>query len=140
MRISETLNIKIDSIKKVSDNIYTIDVTGKGKKQRQIKIDRELYNNLICLTDNGLIFKTMNNKPLSRIYITTTIKRIAKRILNKNISVHTFRHSFANEMLKLTNNIKGVSQYLGHSTTAITLNMYIHNDLSINDLSLLKIN
>lgn len=138
LRISEALNIKTNDIKKQTDNIYLISITGKGKKERQIKIDNELYNNLIGLSDNGFIFKTMNDKPLSRIYITSTIKRITKRILNKNISAHIFRHSFASNMLKLTNNIKGVSLYLGHSTTAITLNMYIHNDLTFNDLELLK--
>ena len=49
-------------------------------------------------------------------------------------SAHSFRHFFATDRIKKTNNTKGVSVYLGHASTSTTLDMYTHTELSYNDL------
>jgi len=137
LRISEVLNIKIDDITKQADSIYTIKIIGKGNKPRDIKITSDLYQKIIYLAETGFVFKTLKDKPMDRIFVTKEIKRVAKRVINKNISAHTLRHSFATNLLKMTNNIKGVSSYLGHSDISTTLRMYIHSDLTMDDLALI---
>jgi integrase/recombinase XerD len=140
LRISEALNIKATDIKKQNNGVYTIDIIGKGNKPRIITIDAVLYSNLIKLDNGGgLLFRALNNKPLSRIAISQDIKRLAKRLLKKDIHLHTFRHSFATNLIKATNNIESVSKYLGHSNLDITNKYYNHNQLTIDDLNLLKI-
>lgn len=140
LRISEALNIKATDIKKQNNGVYTIDIIGKGNKPRIITIDAVLYSNLIKLDNGGgLLFRALNNKPLSRIAISQDIKRLANRLLKKDIHLHTFRHSFATNLIKATNNIESVSKYLGHSNLDITNKYYNHNQLTIDDLNLLKI-
>jgi len=137
LRISEALNIKICDITKQNDSIYTIKIIGKGNKPRDIKINNKIYQKIIDLAETGFVFKTLKGKPMDRIFVTKEIKRVSKRLINKNISAHTLRHSFATNLLKITNNIKGVSSYLGHSDISTTLRMYIHSDLTMNDLALI---
>ena len=96
-----------------------------------------IYQKIIYLAETGFVFKTLKDKPMDRIFVTKEIKRVAKRVINKNISAHTLRHSFATNLLKMTNNIKGVSSYLGHSDISTTLRMYIHSDLTMDDLALI---
>jgi integrase/recombinase XerD len=140
LRISEALNIKTTDIKKQNNGVYTIDIIGKGNKPRIIIIDAVLYNDLMKLDNGGgLLFRALNNKQLSRIAISQDIKRLAKRLLKKDIHLHTFRHSFATNLIKATNNIESVSKYLGHSNLDITNKYYNHNQLTINELNLLKI-
>ena len=138
LRISEALNMQVKDISKQNENLYLIAIIGKGNKPRIIKIDNELYQRIIELHTEGYIFRGLNNKQLSRLSICQDIKRIAKRLLNKEIHLHTFRHSFATNMIELTNNISKVSKYLGHSDISITSKIYYHSELSMNDLNLLK--
>ncbi len=51
-------------------------------------------------------------------------------------SFHTLRHTFATLQIRRTRKVKGVSLYLGHSSTPITQDMYVHEELDLNDLSL----
>ena len=76
-----------------------------------------------------------NGKPYNRISITNRIGIQGKILLGKNISAHTFRHSFATATLEKTKNLKGVSKYLGHSSVSTTANLYIHSELSWEDIS-----
>ncbi len=50
-------------------------------------------------------------------------------MLNRDISAHKLRHSFATIKIAKTGKIKAVSEYLGHSSTSITLDMYVHEEL-----------
>ena len=80
------------------------------------------------------LFCTSTGKHYTRQYVTNQIKKIGKAILGKKISAHTLRHSFATHKIAETGKIKGVSRYLGHSTSATTLDMYVHEELSPEEL------
>ena len=56
-------------------------------------------------------------------------KKSGWRILRKDISAHTLRHSFATRMIDEGKSIKGVSKYLGHSNVSTTLDLYVHSEL-----------
>jgi site-specific recombinase XerD len=137
LRISEALNIKIDNITELN-NLYAISIMGKGSKPRQIKISIDLYNNIIDLHKEGFLFRALSGKQLTRFAIFQDIKRLGKQLLNKNIHLHLFRHSFATNLIEKTKSINKVSKYLGHSSIDITCRIYDHNELSYNDLELLK--
>ena len=57
------------------------------------------------------------------------VERAGKRILGRRISAHSMRHSFATLAIREGASIKAVSKYLGHSSTAITMDMYVHERL-----------
>ena len=50
--------------------------------------------------------------------------------------LHRLRHTFATLQIRRTHKVKGVSLYLGHSSTAITQDMYVHEELDLNELAL----
>jgi len=143
-RVSELINIKLDKCKKVNGNSYeyiNILVVGKGSKERYIYISIELFSN-ITKTFNGIVylFETGNNTQYLRMFIHKIVNRAGSRVLGtKQVHPHTLRHSFATHLLKNENkSIKAVSSYLGHSSTAITNDYYIHDSLNINDVFLLS--
>jgi site-specific recombinase XerD len=132
LRVSEIVNLKWNDIDKNSGRLHL--KQGKGKKDRILYASPSLLNELINqskrYTDNqmtGNIFLNHNNKPVQTQYLRNMIKRKAlKSGINKNIHFHTFRHTFATEILKETGNIITVKECLGHSdikTTAIYLHM-----------------
>jgi integrase/recombinase XerD len=133
LRISETLNILLTDMKK-EKNKYTIRILGKGKKERDIYVSIPLIEKIIKINNGSLYLFEHAGKQYNRISISRRITIQGKIILNKNISAHTLRHSFATSMLEKTNNLKGVSKYLGHSSISTTANLYIHSELSFDDL------
>ena len=68
-------------------------------------------------------------------YVSNQIAKLGRHILGRRISAHTFWHSFATRKIKETAKIQAVSEYLGHSSVAITLSLYCHDELSEEDLS-----
>jgi len=140
-RVSEMINIQIVDCKEL-EKYVEIKITGKGNKERIIKVSKELFNQIIQeFKGSVFLFENTKHTKLSRTATSTQIERLSKKVLNnrddlfkKSFSAHSFRHFFATERIKKTGNIKGVSKYLGHSTTAITLDMYTHSELSFDDL------
>jgi integrase/recombinase XerD len=109
-------------------------ILGKGKKERIIYVTIPLIENIIQIEKGNIYLFEHSGKQYNRISISRRITMQGKILLNKNISAHTLRHSFATNMLKKTNNLKGVSKYLGHSSISTTANLYIHSELSFDDL------
>ncbi|OED36228.1 hypothetical protein AB834_03140 [PVC group bacterium (ex Bugula neritina AB1)] len=83
---------------------------------------------------NTFLFETKTGKPQNPRYIRKIITQWGKRALLKNISPHTLRHSFATNKIAQTGKIKAFSQYLGHSSSSVTLDMYTHQELSTTEL------
>lgn len=140
LRVSEFVNIKKKDCKiKIEDNIkyISISIIGKGNKERKIKLKIELYNQIIN-TFNGKIylFETKNNRAFNRQYIYKIINNAGLKVLGtRQVHPHTLRHSFATRLLiQDKKSLKAVSKYLGHSSTSITNDFYIHDELKITDL------
>jgi integrase/recombinase XerD len=111
-------------------------IIGKGNKERVLKLPAELVDR--CRETFGgsqWLLETSGGRPYRREYVSNQIKRAGERVLGRHISAHTLRHSFASLKIARTGKIKAVSEYLGHSTTSITLDMYVHESLDMNDLS-----
>jgi len=133
VRITEMLNILLSDIKR-SNGKYTIRLRGKGNKERTVFAGKELVDRIKRHFKGTTYLFEHSGKGYNRISITNRIKAQGKIVLGKSISAHTLRHSFATHMLKKTNNLKGVSKYLGHSSTSTTADLYVHSELKWEDI------
>ena len=139
LRVSELTNLKI------SDLFFEegfIKVTGKGDKQRFIPISPltqkyiNLYKDQIRISMNieaafnDTLFLNRRGKQLSRAMIFTIVKTLGKKAeIQKKISPHTFRHSFATHLLENGADLRAIQMMLGHESITTT-EIYMHVDTS----------
>ncbi|MEM6516268.1 MAG: site-specific tyrosine recombinase/integron integrase [Bacteroidota bacterium] len=136
LRVSELINLKI------SDLFFDegiIKVTGKGDKQRFVPINSNTQKYILIWMQirkhvqieakfKDTLFLNNRGKRLTRAMIFTIIKTLAKRIhLNKTISPHTFRHSFATHLLENGADLRSIQLMLGHESITTT-EIYMHVD------------
>ena len=139
LRVSELTNLKISDL--FFDEGF-IKVTGKGDKQRFVPIGYEtqkIINTYIKDVRTAInvqplykdtLFLNYRGKQLTRAMIFTIIKRLAEKInLNKTISPHTFRHSFATHLLENGADLRAIQMMLGHESITTT-EIYMHVDRS----------
>lgn len=135
LRVSELVGLRL------SDLFFEegfIRVIGKGSKHRFVPIDPNtmelivLYNDSIRAHMNvkkessDILFLNRRGGQLTRAMIFTIIKRLAVEIsLKKNISPHTFRHSFATHLLENGADIRAIQLMLGHESITTT-EIYTH--------------
>ena len=139
LRVSELINLKISDLYLDEDFLK---VTGKGNKQRLVPISsinkKCIVNYLnesrskikINLTHSDTLFLNRRGKGLTRAMIFTIVKNLTKLAgVKKNISPHTFRHSFATHLLENGADLKTIQQMLGHESITTT-EIYTHLDNS----------
>ena len=134
-RVSEMTAIGLSDVKHKPEYI-SIRVVGKGSKERFLKLRPALISRIRAEFKGGTwLFETRNAGPFSRQYVSWQIFQAGKKI-DRKISAHTLRHTFATIQIKKNRKVKAVSAYLGHASTAITLDMYVHEELDVDDLEL----
>ena len=137
LRVSELVTLKI------SDLFFEegfIKITGKGNKQRFVPIGSytqkyiEIYKDKVRSHLNiqkgheDTLFLNRRGRQLTRAMIFTIIKDLAVKIdLNKTISPHTFRHSFATHLLENGADLRSIQLMLGHESITTT-EIYVHLD------------
>ena len=80
------------------------------------------------------VFETAGGKPDNQQYDTGQITKLGQHLLARHINSHTFRHTLATQKIRSTKKIQAISEYLGHATVAITLDMYTHEQLDDHEL------
>jgi len=133
-RVSELTGVQLRNCE-VGDTSVRIRIMGKGKKERFIRIERGLYDFIReVFRGEEYLFETAGGKRYQRCYVSLQIKKIAQ-LIGRNISAHCMRHSWATRKIhQIPEKLDAISTYLGHSSTAITLNMYTHSELSDSEL------
>ncbi|TCD00125.1 site-specific tyrosine recombinase XerD [Pedobacter psychroterrae] len=139
LRVSELVNLKISE---VYEDEGFIKVIGKGNAERLVPIGSsalkllKIYlheirvHNKIKEGYQDYIFLNNSGKNLSRIYVFKTIKALAEKAgINKSISPHTFRHSFATHLIEGGADLRAVQEMLGH-VSITTTEIYTHLDRS----------
>jgi integrase/recombinase XerD len=137
LRVSELVNLRLTDIH--NGEGYVI-VTGKGNKQRlvpvsgkalkEIEIYKKERDRLSVIYDQNILFLNRRGARLTRAMIFTIIKDLAAKAgIIKNISPHTFRHSFATHMIEAGADLRAVQEMLGHESI-ITTEIYTHIDRS----------
>lgn len=137
LRVSELVSLRISH---VYADLGFLRVVGKGNKERLVPIGKDalkyikIYLNEIRpgvpekLGNENYAFLNRRGAKLSRVMIFTIIKKLAAQAgLNKNISPHTFRHSFATHLIEGGANLRAVQEMLGHESITTT-EIYTHLD------------
>lgn len=137
LRVSELVNLKISDL---HFNEGFIKVTGKGDKERLIPIGRiamteirYYHKEVRPMVSPGkgmedILFLNRRGKGLSRVMVFLVIKELASRAgIIKNISPHTFRHSFATHLVEGGADLRAVQEMLGHESITTT-EIYTHLD------------
>lgn len=128
LRISEVLNFKLADIEFEAGFVR---VTGKGNKQRLVPLGdfaRKALENYLALREDkpatryvNNIFITRSGRKFSRVGLWKAIKkRIMQSGVTKNVTPHTFRHSFATHMLEGGADLRLVQEMLGHADITTT--------------------
>lgn len=136
LRVSELVNLKISQV--YMDEEFLL-VEGKGGKQRlvplsapaQKAISMYLYDRNLLKVKKGnedILFLNRRGAKLTREMIFTIIKRQCQVCgIHKQISPHTFRHSFATHLLEGGANLRAIQEMLGHESIKTT-EIYVHMD------------
>jgi integrase/recombinase XerD len=137
LRVSELVTLKISDL--FFDEGF-IKITGKGNKQRFVPIGKatqkyiDIYKNdvrtkqSIKKGNEDTLFLNRRGSGLTRAMVFTIIRSLAEKMgLNKTISPHTFRHSFATHLLENGADLRSIQLMLGHESITTT-EVYMHLD------------
>ena len=137
LRVSELVSLKISDL--FFDEGF-LKITGKGNKQRFVPIGDLTQNYILIYKENvrthlnikkgheDTLFLNRRGGQLTRAMIFTIIKDLAVKIeLNKSISPHTLRHSFATHLLENGADLRSIQLMLGHESITTT-EIYVHLD------------
>ncbi len=137
LRVSELTELRLSHV--YFDQEF-IRVTGKGNKERLVPIGRialkEIRNYLpdrnslpkIERDHEDILFLNRRGRRLSRVMVFTMTKDLVSAAgIKKNISPHTFRHSFATELIDRGADLRAVQEMLGHESI-LTTEIYTHLD------------
>lgn len=135
LRVSELTGLRITDMHFSEKYIV---VTGKGDKQRLVPLNDvaikeinyylEDRNRLAHITDRNILFLNRRGKKLTREMIFTIIRQLVKLAgIEKKVSPHTFRHTFATELVKRGADLRAVQEMLGHESI-LTTEIYTHID------------
>jgi integrase/recombinase XerD len=137
LRVSELVNLKLTNL--FFDQGF-VKIEGKAGKERLVPVSSRAVNEIQKYMDGyrhnlkiqkdseNILFLNRRGKKLSRVMVFTIIKNLAEKInLNKRISPHTFRHSFATHLINGGADLRAVQEMLGHESI-LTTEIYTHLD------------
>ena len=139
VRVSELVNLRISNLYLQSE---IVKVKGKGKKERFIPIGENAINALKNYLENDegrlqqspkageedIVFLSKHGKRISRNFVFMLVQDWAGfALINKTVSPHTFRHSFATHLLEGGADLRAIQEMLGHESITST-EMYTHLD------------
>ena len=137
LRVSELCKLRLSNL---FLDVDFIKITGKGNKERLVPIGTVAIKFLnlyikesrihlkIKPGNEDYVFLNNRGNPLSRVMVFLIVKKLAEEIgLNKSISPHTFRHSFATHLVEGGADLRAVQEMLGHENITTT-EIYTHLD------------
>lgn len=138
LRVSELVGLRLTDL---HFDLGFVRVVGKGNKERIVPIGDEAVKHirfylegvrrhlsLIQKAGENILFLNRRGAPLSRVMVFEIVKACARAAgIEKNVSPHTFRHSFATHLVEGGASLKAVQDMLGHESI-ITTEIYTHLD------------
>ncbi len=137
LRVSELVNLKVTNL--FFEQGF-VKVEGKSEKERLVPVSEKAvveinkylsgYRKTLRISpeSENVLFLNRRGKKLSRVMIFTIIKNLAQKVgMDKKISPHTFRHSFATHLISGGADLRAVQEMLGHESI-LTTEIYTHLD------------
>ncbi|WP_242916658.1 site-specific tyrosine recombinase XerD [Pontibacter liquoris] len=137
LRVSELLDLKLSNL---YEDAGFLKVSGKGEKERLVPIGRDALKHInlykegvrchleIKKGNEDIIFLNRRGTKMSRVMVFTIIKDVAAKAgIQKTVSPHTFRHSFATHLIEGGADLRAVQEMLGHESITTT-EIYTHLD------------
>jgi integrase/recombinase XerD len=137
LRVSELINLKRND---VFEQDHFLKITGKGGKERLVPIGQAALKQVLSYIEHvrvhqkvakghePFVFLNLKGKRISRVSVFKLVKELAEKTgLKKNVSPHSFRHSFATHLVKNGADLRAVQQMLGHASITTT-EIYTHLD------------
>lgn len=137
LRVSELVGLKLTDV--YIENGF-IKVCGKGDKERLVPASRDAFTYLKLYLEHvrpqipvkksalNYVFLNRRGSPLSRVMVFIICKNLAQKAgIQKTISPHTFRHSFATHLIEGGADLRAVQEMLGHESI-LTTEIYTHLD------------
>jgi integrase/recombinase XerD len=137
LRVTELIELKLSNF---YPDLGFLKVVGKGNKERLVPIGREALKFIAIYLEHfrkhlkikkgneDFLFLNRRGAKLTRVMVFLIIKELAQKIgLNKQISPHTFRHSFATHLIEGGADLRAVQEMLGHESITTT-EIYTHLD------------
>lgn len=137
LRVSELISLRLSNL---YPDIGFIKIIGKNDKERIVPIGEEALKHIAYYIDyvrcklkikpefENILFLNRRGKQLTRVMIFMIVKEAAAGAgIEKNVSPHTFRHSFATHLVEGGANLRAVQDMLGHESI-LTTEVYMHLD------------
>lgn len=137
LRVSELVNLKITNLHFEQGFVK---IEGKADKERLVPVSNRAVDEInkymngyrktlkIHKDSENILFLNRRGKKLSRVMVFTIIKNLAEKVgIDKKISPHTFRHSFATHLINGGADLRAVQEMLGHESI-LTTEIYTHLD------------
>ncbi|NNL91159.1 MAG: site-specific tyrosine recombinase XerD [Saprospiraceae bacterium] len=137
LRVSELVNLKLSNF---FPEVEYVKVIGKNNKERIVPISQEAIKQIQYYIEHyrnhmevkagfeDFVFLNRRGRSLSRVMIFTIIKKLVQKVgIKKNVSPHTFRHSFATHLVEGGADLRAVQDMLGHESITTT-EIYTHLD------------
>ncbi|PVY41745.1 site-specific tyrosine recombinase XerD [Pontibacter virosus] len=137
LRVSELLDLKLSNL---YEDMGFLKVAGKGDKERLVPIGRDALKHIQLYREGvrchltikkgheDYVFLNRRGAKLTRVMVFTIIKDLAAKAgIQKTVSPHTFRHSFATHLIEGGADLRAVQEMLGHESITTT-EIYTHLD------------
>ena len=136
LRVSELVDLRMSGIHRTDGFIR---IVGKGDKERLVPISQHALRQIdlympdrhslqIQPGEQDMLFLNRRGRRLTRVMVFTVIRELARAAgIQKRVSPHTFRHSFATHLIEGGADLRAVQEMLGHESI-ITTEIYTHLD------------
>ncbi|MBP6023963.1 site-specific tyrosine recombinase XerD [Ferruginibacter sp.] len=137
LRVTELVNLKLSCLYL---DVGFVRVIGKGDKERLVPIGSDAIKYIKIYRDDirvhiavkkgqeDILFLNRRGSKLTRVMVFLILKELTKKAgITKNISPHTFRHSFATHLVEGGADLRAVQEMLGHESITTT-EIYTHLD------------
>ena len=149
-------SIKIDcTLQRIKNTDYDNETNDIGHTKTKLSITKPksgtsiriipVNNSVVCLLskfeckNNDSFLLSGNEKPIEPRVLQYQIRKYAKELGLEEVHAHTLRHSFATRAIEAGFDIKSLSEILGHSTTTITLDRYVHSSMNFKHANMAKL-
>lgn len=149
-------SIKVEcTLQRIKNTDYDIKIKNRGRSKTKLSITKPksetsirtipINDSIVCLLsefaceNDHFFLLSGNEKPIEPRVLQYQINKYMEKLGLNGVHAHMLRHSFATRAVEVGFDIKSLSEVLGHSTTTITLDRYVHSSMSFKRANMAKL-